>query len=177
LSHFTSIKSSKPAKNKVFVLPMESLGKIFKVENSSDVVFQENSSIIKTDVWEIIPIPEDKSVVSSKWIYKIKYATDGSIDKYKARFVAWGFSQKGGVDYEKTFTPVARYTSIRAIISIATQMGWKMDIKTSFLNGKIEEVVYLEQPQGFEVHDKASYDCRLKKACMASNKHTRLGTP
>ena len=78
-----------------------------------------------------------------------------------------GFSQVEGVDYEETFAPVARYTSIRSIISIAAEMGWKihqMDVKTAFLNGFIQEEVYIEQPQGFEVHGKESHVCRLKKA-------------
>ena len=76
-----------------------------------------------------------KSIVSSKWIYKIKHAADGSIEKYKARFVARGFSQKEGIDYEETFTPVARYTSIRAIMALASMMKWDlhhMDVKIDF---------------------------------------------
>ena len=83
------------------------------------------------------------------------------------RFVARGFSHVEGVDYEETFAPVARYTLIRSIISIAAEMGWKihqMDVKTTFLNGFIQEEVYIEQPQGFEVHVKESHVCRLKKA-------------
>ena len=79
-------------------------------------------SIMKNDVWNVVPRPKDKAVVSSKWIYKIKHAADGSIEKYKARFVAHGFSQKEGIDYEETFAPVARYTSIRAIMALATKM-------------------------------------------------------
>jgi hypothetical protein len=106
-------------------------------------------------------------VVSSKWLFKIKHVVDGSIEKYKARFVARGFSQKEGIDYEETFAPVARYTSIRTIIALAAKMKWKlhqMDVKTAFLNGVIEEEVYIEQPQGFEVEDIKSHVCRLKKA-------------
>jgi delta-aminolevulinic acid dehydratase/porphobilinogen synthase len=86
-------------------------------------------------------------VVTSKWLYKLKHVADGSIEKYKARFVARGFSQVEGVDYDETFASVARYTSIRAVISIATEMDWKihqMDVKTAFLNGLIEEEVYIE---------------------------------
>jgi len=67
---------------------------------------------MKNDVSDIVPKPEGKSVVSSKWIYMIKHVADGSIEKYKARFVARGFSQKEGIDYEETFAPVARYTSV-----------------------------------------------------------------
>ena len=88
------------------------------------------------------------------------------MEKYKARFVACGFSQKEGIDYE-TFAPVVRFTSIRTIIALAATMGWKlyqMDMKTTFLNGEIEEEVYIEQPEGFKVHGKETHVCRLKKA-------------
>jgi hypothetical protein len=76
----------------------------------ANAMTEEYQSIIKNDVWEIVPIPKSKDVVSSKWIFKIKHVVDGSIEKYKARFVARGFSQKEGIDYEETFAPVARYT-------------------------------------------------------------------
>jgi hypothetical protein len=128
---------------------------------------EEHQSIMKNEVWEIVPRPKEKSVVISKWVYKIKHAADGSMNKYKARFMARGFSQKEGEDYDETFAPVARYTSIRSIISLVASMGWnlhKMDVKTTFLNGAIEEEVYIEQPQGFEVHSRDTHVCRLKKA-------------
>jgi hypothetical protein len=132
-----------------------------------DAMVEEYQSIVKNDVWDVVPRPKEKTVVSSKWIYKTKHSADGSIEKYKARFVARGFSQKEGIDYEETFAPVARYTSIRAILAIAAVMKWKvhqMDVKTTFLNGVIEEEVYVEQPQGFETHDSQTHVCRLKKA-------------
>ena len=100
----------------------------------------EYHSIMKNDVWEIVLRPEGKSVVTSRWIYKMKLAADGSVEKYKARFVARGFSQVEGIDYDATFAPVAQYTSIRSMISIVAEMGWKihqMDVKTAFLNGII----------------------------------------
>ena len=71
-----------------------------------DAMTEEYQSIMKNDVWEVVPKPENKDVVSSKWIFKIKHATDESIEKYKERFVARGFSQKEGIDYEETFAPV-----------------------------------------------------------------------
>jgi hypothetical protein len=124
-------------------------------------------SIMKNDVWNIVLRPKGNSVMTYKWIYKIKHTANGSIEKYKARFVAKGFSQEEGVDYEETFAPVARYTSIKTVISLALVMKWKihqMDVKTTFLNGVIEEEVYIEQPQGFEVDGRKSHVCRLKKA-------------
>jgi hypothetical protein len=83
---------------------------------------KEYQSIVKNDVWEIVSRPKSKDVVSSKWLFKIKHVADGSIEKYKVRFVARGFSQKEGIDYEETFAPVARYTLIRTIIAPATKM-------------------------------------------------------
>jgi len=104
-------------------------------------MLDEYKSIMKKNVWDIVPKPKDKSVVSSKWLYKIKHAVDGSVEKYKARFVARGFSQKEGIDYDDIFAPVARYTTIRTVISLAFVLGWKlhqMDVKTAFLNGEVE---------------------------------------
>jgi hypothetical protein len=129
--------------------------------------FEEYQSIMKNDVWDIVPRPEEKSAVTFKWLYKIKHAADGSIEKYKARFVARGFCQKEGIDYGETNAPVARYTSIRATMDIAANMGWKlhqMDIKTTFPNGVIEEEVYVEQPQEFATHESQTHVSRLKKA-------------
>jgi hypothetical protein len=91
-----------------------------------DAMVEEYSSIMKNDVWDIASRPKGKSVVSSKWIYKIKHATDGNVEKYKAKFVARGFSQIKGVDYEETFAPVVEYTSIREIISIVVEIGWRV---------------------------------------------------
>ena len=106
------------------------------------------------------PKTKREVVVTSKWIYKIKHAVDDSIEKYKARFVARGFSQKEGIDYEETFAPVARYTSIRSVLALAAVMKWKihqMDVNTSFSNGVVEEEVYVEQPLDFETHDRESH--------------------
>jgi hypothetical protein len=99
-------------------------------------------------------------MVTSKWLYKIKYAEDGSIEKYKARFVAHGFSQKEGIDYDEIFSPDARYTSIRIIISLTTVFGWKlhqMEVKTDFLNSEVEQEVYIKQYEGFVIHEKESH--------------------
>jgi hypothetical protein len=85
-----------------------------------DAMMEEYHSIMKNDVWDIVPRPEGKSVVGSQWIFKIKHAMDGSIEKHKVRFVVKGFSEREGVEYEETFSPVTGYTSIRVVISIAS---------------------------------------------------------
>ena len=95
-------------------------------------MIEEYHSIINNDVWEVVPRPKNKYVVSSKWIYKIKHAADESIEKHKERFVAHGFSQKEGIDYEERLSLVIRYNSIITIIALAAKMKWKlhqMDVK------------------------------------------------
>jgi hypothetical protein len=142
----------------------------------ADAMTEEYQSIIKNDVWEIVPRPKSKNVVSSKWLFKIKHAADGSIENYKARFVTRGFSKKEGIDYEETFAPIAIYTSIRTIIALAAKMKWKlhqMDVKTTFLNGVIEEEVHIEQPQGFEVENRKSHVCWFKKALYGLKQASR----
>ena len=142
-----------------------------------DAMVEECSLIMKNDVWEIVPRPTGKLVVTSRWIYKIKHAVDGSIEKYKARCVACGFTQKEGIEYDETFAPYARYTTIKTIISLAVVFGWKlhqMDVKTSFLNGKIDEEVYIEQPKGFVTHGDKSHVCKLKKALYGLKQSLRV---
>ena len=80
---------------------------------------EEYESIVRNNAWEIVPRPVSKSVVGSRWIYKVRQGADGSVEKYKARFVAWGFSQIEGIDYEETFAPVAQYSSIRTILALS----------------------------------------------------------
>ena len=91
-----------------------------------DAMMDEYQSIMKNDVWDVVPRPKGKFVVTSKWIFKIKHATDGSVEKHNAIFITWGFSQKEGIDYEETFALVARYTLLWAIISLASIMSWKL---------------------------------------------------
>ena len=109
-----------------------------------------------------MPRPKDRAMVSSKCISKTKHSVDGSIEKFKEIFVARGFSPKEGIDNKETFAPVARYTSIRTILSLDSKMIWKLhqkDVNTTFLNGVIEEEVYIEQPPIFETHYKKTHVC------------------
>ena len=91
-----------------------------------DAMIEEYNSIMNNDVWEVVPRPTGKSVVTSRWFYKIKHVADCSVEKCKARFVARGFTQKEGIDYDETFAPVSRYTTIRTIISLAVVFRWKL---------------------------------------------------
>jgi hypothetical protein len=148
-----------------------------KLQVWKDAILEEYRSIIKNNVWDIVMRPKDKSVVSSKWIYKIKHAVNGSVEKFKAIFVARGFTQKEGIDYEETFSHVARYTSIRTIIALAPILGWKlhqMDVKKTFLNGKIEYEVFVEQLDGFVLHNKGTHVRNIRKALYGLKKAPSL---
>ena len=87
---------------------------------------EEYESIMKNNVWDVVLRLKDKFVVTSKWLYKIKHGVDGSAEKFKARFVAWGFSQKEGVDYDEIFASLSRYTTIRSTIALAASQGWSL---------------------------------------------------
>ena len=102
-----------------------------------------------------------------KWVYRTKLNADGSVNKHKARLVVKGYAQMFGVDFSKTFSPVARLDTIRLLLALAAQKGWiihHMDVKSAFLNGHLEEEIFVEQPEGFVVHGQEEKVYRLKKA-------------
>ena len=107
---------------------------------------QERKSLKENEVWEMVELPKDRKTVGSKWVYKLKSGPDGSTERYKARLVAQGFSQKYGNDYDETFCPVVRLEFLRTMIALAMQHGLilhQVDVTTAFLNGKLDEEVYI----------------------------------
>ena len=112
-------------------------------------------------------LPENRKTVGNKWVFKTKTKADGSIERYKARLVAQGFSQRQGLDYDETFSPVIRFESFRSLVAVAVQKGLKLhqlDITAAFLNGHLEEEVFMRQPEGFVVEGKEHLVCRLKQS-------------
>ena len=126
---------------------------------------KEMESIYSNDVWDLVELPKDCKTVGSKWVFKRKTYADGSIDRYKARLVAQGFSQRCGRDYDETFSPVIRFESLRTLIALAVQKGiqlHQLDITAAFLNGELEEKVFMRQPEGFVEDGKEHLVCKLK---------------
>ena len=99
---------------------------------------------LNNNTWEIVPLPLEKKAIGSKWVYKIKLRADGSLERYKARLVAKGYNQQYGIDFQETFSPVVRMTSIRSLIALAAHRKWplfQLDINNTFLHGDpFEEV-------------------------------------
>ena len=128
---------------------------------------EEIKSIEKNKTWELTNLPEGRKKIGVKWVYKTKRNAQGEVQRYKARLVAKGYKQKEGIDYGEVFAPVARLETIRLLISLAAQEKWKiyqLDVKSAFLNGFLEEEIYVEQPPGFVKRGQDDKVYRLKKA-------------
>ena len=128
---------------------------------------KEMPSLKANDVYELVELPKNRQTVGSKWVYKRKFKSDGSVERFKSRLVAKGFSQKAGQDYDETFSPVVRFESIRSIVGFAVQndmMLHQMDVTSAFLNGDLQEEVYMDQPEGFEVKGQEHLVYKLKRS-------------
>ena len=137
---------------------------------------EEMKSLQKNETWELVDPPPEKKPVGCRWIYTVKYKADGTIECFKARLVAKGYTQQEGIDYEETFSPVVRFTSIRLILAIVAHLDLElhqMDVKTAFLNGELEEEIYMEQPVDFITKGQEHKVCRLLKSIYGLKQFSR----
>ena len=117
--------------------------------------------------WILVPRPPGTNIVGSKWIFKTKFRPDGSVDKYKARLVARGFTRQYGIDYHDTFSPVVKPVTVHLVLSLAVSRGWclrQIDVSNAFLHGFLSEEVYMQQPPGFEDSRYPRHVCKLQRA-------------
>ena len=131
----------------------------------------EIDALAKNGTWVLMDLPPGRKAVKSKWVFKLK--ADG---RYRARLVAKGFTQIPGLDFDETFSPVARFESLRMLLALAALEDWhihQMDVKSAFLNGELEEEIYMEQPQGFVIAGQEAQVCRLKKAIYGLKQASR----
>ena len=127
----------------------------------------EMESLLKNGTYELVELPKGRKALKNKWVFKLKRDENEQLTKFKARLVVKGFGQKEGVDFDEIFSPVVKMTSIRVILGMAASMDLEveqLDVKTAFLHGDLEEEIYMEQPEGFEVEGKEHMVCKLKKS-------------
>eukprot|EP00253_Pinus_taeda_P022748 PITA_22748 len=127
---------------------------------------EEMDSLMHNKTWDLVRLPAGKTTLKNKWVYRLKQE-DGIKQRYKARLVVKGFAQKKGIDFDEIFSPVVKMTSIRTILSLVAVEDLhleQLDLKTTFLHGDLEEEIYMQQPQVYEVKGKEKLVCRLKKS-------------
>lgn len=128
---------------------------------------EEMESMEDNQTWTLTRLPVDKKAIGCKWTFKVKYDSEGKIERYKARLVAKGYSQKFGEDYDETFAPVVKHTTIRTLLLTAAIKGMQVkhfDVKTAFLHGELKEDIYMEQPPGFVSSQNPDHVCKLNKS-------------
>ena len=128
---------------------------------------EELHQFVRNDVWELVPRPKGVNVIGTKWIFKNKSDEHGTVIRNKSRLVAQGYTQVERIDFDETFAPVTRLESIRILLAIASHLNFKlyqMDVKSAFLNGMLQEEVYVEQPKGFVDPHRPDDVYKLKRA-------------
>ncbi|KAJ0862094.1 putative RNA-directed DNA polymerase [Helianthus annuus] len=139
-------------------------------------MIDELDSMKKNDVWDLVELPNGVKPVGCKWVFKTKLDPNGNVERYKARLVAKGYTQKEGIDYQETFSPVSRKDSLRIVMALVAHFDLElhqMDVKTAFLNGDLDEDVYMKQPEGFEPEGQEHLVCKLKKSIYGLKQASR----
>uniref|UniRef100_A0A8R7PAF0 Reverse transcriptase Ty1/copia-type domain-containing protein n=1 Tax=Triticum urartu TaxID=4572 RepID=A0A8R7PAF0_TRIUA len=130
-------------------------------------MLEEMKALEKNNTWELVKLPHGKEPVGCKWVYTIKQNPDGKVERYKARLVAKGYTQTYGIDYEETFAPVAKMSSVRTLISCASNLSWdlhQLDVKNAFLHGDLQEEIYMHIPPGFDTAQTKDKVLRLHRS-------------
>ena len=132
-----------------------------------NAMLEEMDALHSNGTWELVSLPKDKTVVGCKWVFNVKVGPNERIDRLKACLIAKGYTQVYGLDYNETFSPVAKIASVRLLIALAAMHHWtlhQLDIKNAFLHGKLTEEVYMEQPPGFVAQGESGLVCRLHRS-------------
>lgn len=129
-------------------------------------MYKEVDALEEADTWDVVDLPPGRVALNTMWVFKIKYNADGTVERYKARLVLLGNRQKEGCDYDETFAPVAKMTTVWSLLKIVAANNWEvhqMDVQNAFLHGDLREEVYIKLPQGIKAFDPTKV-CRLHKS-------------
>ena len=137
----------------------------------------EMASLHKNEAWDLVELSAGRKPIGRKWVFKKNMNVEGKVEKYKAWLVEKGYSQVPGIDFGDIFSPVAKVTSIKLLLSVVDAFDFEveqMDVKTPFLHGDLEEEIYMKQPKGFMVKRKKELVCRLKKSLYGLKQSLRM---
>jgi hypothetical protein len=140
---------------------------------------KEIKALIHNHIWQLKPLPPGRKTIRVQWLFKLKWHTNSIINHFKAQWVAKGYSQHPGVNFNKTFSPIIHMENLHLLLTLTTALNLEvhqMDIDTTFLNTKLTKEVYMDQPEGFIDPDKPHYTCRLLKSLYGLNQHHMSGT-
>ena len=154
----------------------ETIEKALKDKYWKEAADSKYQSLIDNETWKLVKLPAGRKPIGCKWIFKIKHTSDGKVERYKARLVAKGYTQKPREDYDETYSPVIRYSSIRTLLAFAVQNGMiihQMDVVTAFLNGTINEEIYMEQPPGYIKKGEKDLVCKLNRSIYGLKQSSR----
>lgn len=183
LGRSTRVRQPNPKYANAAVAEEESLKEPMMYEEASQdtewvrAMEEEIAALEQNQTWELVPKPRDVKPISYKWVYKIKTRPNGSIERYKARLVARGFSQQYGLDNDETFSPVVKITTVRVLLALAASKDWKlwqMDVKNAFLHGELDREIYMNQPRGFENGAHPDYVRKLRKPLYGLKQAPRI---
>lgn len=151
-----------------------------QIQEWCDAMGIEIQALEENETWIICSLPPGKKAVGCRWVYKVKLNADGSLERYKARLVAKGYTQKEGLDYVDTFSPVAKLTTVKLLIAVVAAKGWsltQLDISNAFLNGDLQEEIYMTLPPGYSSKEGDSFPpnavCKLKKSLYGLKQASR----
>ena len=136
----------------------------------------EYNSLIENKTWKLVELPPGRKAIGCKWVFKLKHDVVGRVERFKARLVAKGYAQKYGIDYDEIFSPVVRFSSIHLLLAFAVQHDFpihQMDVQTAFLNGKLDEEIYMQQPEGYVKPGEEHLACKLEKSLYGLKQSSR----